>query len=124
MSSDTKSYRDLAVWRQSMDLVESLYRLSAAFPRAEEYRLTSQLLRAAISIPANIAEGQRRGTRKDYAHFVGIARGSAAEVETLLLVAERVELAAAAQIEPLLRSADEISKMLYALRARLSEPKP
>lgn len=117
--SDVQSFRDLTVWRQSMDLVESVYALTSTFPRTEEFRLTSQLLRASVSIPANIAEGQRRGTRKDHAHFVGIARGSAAEVETLLLIVTRVKLAEARQIEPLLQSTDEISRMLYALRTKL-----
>ncbi len=103
-----------------MDLVEAVYALTASFPKQEEYRLTSQIIRAAISIPANIAEGQRRSTRKDYAHFVSIARGSVAEVETLLLVAERVELATKDKIEPLVESAEEISRMLYSMRNKLT----
>lgn len=103
-----------------MDLVESIYALTAAFPKQEEYRLTSQLIRAAISIAANIAEGQRRGTRKDYAYFVGVARGSAAEVETLLMIAERVTLASVEQTRPLVDLADEISRMLYAMRNKLT----
>ena len=104
-----------------MDLAEAIYALTGSFPKQEEYRLTSQIIRAAISVPANIAEGQRRGTRKDYAHFVGIARGSVAEVETLLLLAERVKLANAGQIKPLVDLAEEISRMLYSLRNRLAE---
>lgn len=104
-----------------MDLVEALYSLTASFPKQEEYRLTSQLLRAAISIPANIAEGQRRSTRKDYAKFVSIAHGSTAEVETFLLLAERVKIASQDEIRPLMETASEISKMLNALRQRLLE---
>lgn len=119
--SETRSFRDLAVWRNAMDLVEAIYRLTAPFPKKEEYRLTSQLLRAAVSIPANIAEGQRRGTRKDYAHFISIARGSVAELETLLIIASRVKLAAPEQIDPLVNKSDEISRMLYALRNKLLE---
>lgn len=119
--SGTHSFRDLAVWRLSMDLVEAVYGLTAGFPKAEEYRLTSQLIRAAISIPANIAEGQRRGTRKDYAHFISIARGSAAELETLLMVAARVKLASPEKIDGLVSRSDEVSRMLYALRAKLIE---
>lgn len=102
-----------------MDLVEAVYSLTARFPKQEEYRLTNQLIRAVISIPANIAEGQRRNTRKDYAKFVSIAHGSTAEVETFLLVAERIEYAAKEDIRPLLEAADEISRMLNALRKRL-----
>lgn len=119
MVSDIQSYRDLHVWQKSMDLVEAVYSLTARFPKQEEYRLTNQLIRAVISIPANIAEGQRRNTRKDYAKFVSIAHGSTAEVETFLLVAERIEYAAKEDIRPLLDAADEISRMLNALRKRL-----
>ena len=72
-----------------MDLAQSIYELAKSFPAKEECRVTSQMIRAAVSIPANIAEGHTRGTRKDYAHFISIARGSTAELETLLLLAER-----------------------------------
>ena len=119
--SETRSFRDLAVWRLSMDVVEAVYALTTMFPKTEEYRLTSQLIRAAVSIPANIAEGQRRGTRKDYAHFISIARGSAAEMETLLMIAARVTLANSGKIDPLIGRSDEVSRMLYALRNRLVE---
>ena len=106
-----------------MDLVTAIYALTGTFPRQEEYRLTSQLARAIVSVPANIAEGQRRSSRKDYSHFVGIAHGSLAEVETLLLIAERIRIATGDQIKPLLKHADEISRMLYAMRKKLSTPK-
>lgn len=102
-----------------MDLVAKIHALVAGFPRVEEYRLTSQLMRAVVSIPTNIAEGQRRGTRKDYANFIAIVRGSAAEVETLLLIVGRLQLATDAVVAPLVESVDEISRMLFALRARL-----
>ena len=79
-----QSYRDLLVWQKAMRVAAEAYRLRKLLPKAEQYRLTSQLLRAAASVPANIAEGHARGTRKDYAHFVSIARGSLAETETIL----------------------------------------
>lgn len=104
-----------------MDLVAGVHELTLSFPKTEQFRLTSQLMRAAVSIPANIAEGQRRGTRKDYANFIAIARGSTAEVETLLLIAERIKLAESKRVAALSGVADEISKMLFALRARLVE---
>lgn len=88
--TEVKSYRDLVVWRRGMELAESIYLLSDSFPKKEEYRLTSHLIR----VPANIAEGQRRGSRKDYARFLAIARGSVAEVETHLLLAPRSGYAA------------------------------
>jgi len=103
-----------------MDLVEAVYDLTKAFPKQEEYRLTSQLARAAVSIPANIAEGYMRNTRKDYGNFVGIARGSAAELETLLMVAGRLKFAPHESIATLLASTEEVSRMLNTLRQRLS----
>lgn len=105
-----------------MDLVEECYSLTATFPRQEEYRLTSQILRAAVSVPANIAEGQRRSTRKDYSHFVGIAHGSLAEVETLLLIAQRTKIASQEKVSPLVHRAEEISRMLHSMRQKLMAP--
>lgn len=102
-----------------MDLVEAVYDLTSNFPKKEEYRLTSQVIRAVISIPANIAEGPRRSTRKDYAKFVSIAHGSKSEVETFVLVAVRVKYASEEEIQPLLGAAEQISRMLNALRQRL-----
>jgi four helix bundle protein len=78
------SYRDLQVWQRAMELATAVYQLAKFMPNREEYRLTGQMLRAAASVPANIAEGHMRGTRKDYANFVNIARGSLAELETFL----------------------------------------
>ena len=90
-------------------------------PKAEEYRLTSQLLRAAASVPANIAEGHARGTRKDYAHFVSIARGSLAETETILLLLVDVELLAEERIQAALALCSETGRMLNGLLARLRD---
>lgn len=106
-----------------MDLVETIYALVKGFPKQEEYRVTSQIIRAAISIPSNIAEGQWRNSRRDYTNFIGIAHGSLAEVETLLFVAERVKLASTEQIRPLVEQAEEISRMLNAMRQKLSSGK-
>ena len=91
-SVKVRSYRDLEVWRFGMDLACECYRLAKLMPKAEEFRITSQLLRAAASVPANIAEGWMRGTRKEYARFVSIARGSLAETETFLLLSVRAHL--------------------------------
>ena len=81
-----KSYRDLIVWQKSIELVTAAYELTELFPKSEIYGLTTQMRRAAISIPSNIAEGSRRGTRKDFRHFVLIAFGSASELETQLII--------------------------------------
>jgi four helix bundle protein len=114
-----QSYRDLLVWQKAMRLAAESYRLAKLLPRAEEYRLTNQLLRAAASVPANIAEGHCRGTRKDYAHFVSIARGSLAETETLLLLLVDVELLKEEQVRGALELCSEIGRMLNALLGRL-----
>jgi four helix bundle protein len=71
-----RSHRDLIVWQKAMDLVVLVYQLCDRFPNSELYRLVSQLTRAAVSVPANIAEGHARATRRDYAHFIAMARGS------------------------------------------------
>ena len=84
------SYKDLIVWQRSMDLVVAIYELTNKFPKSELYGLTSQMRRCAISIPSNIAEGRRRGTRKDYRQFLIIAYGSGAELETQIEIAKKL----------------------------------
>jgi four helix bundle protein len=114
-----QSYRDLLVWQKAMRLAAEAYRLARLLPKAEEYRLTSQLLRAATSVPANIAEGHARGTRKDYAHFISIARGSLAETETILLLLVDIELLPLERVQAALILCSETGKMLNGLLARL-----
>lgn len=81
-TKNINSYKDLIVWQKSMELVKSIYEMTANFPKEEIYGLISQMKRSSISIPSNIAEGKRRGTRKDYRQFLVIAYGSGAELET------------------------------------------
>lgn len=85
-----KGYKDLIVWQKAMDLSVAIYTLTAQFPREESYGLISQLRRAAISIPSNIAEGSKRGTQKDFKYFLTIAFGSGAELETQIELAKRL----------------------------------
>lgn len=85
----SRSFKDLVVWQRSMEFVQEVYRITKQLPRSEEFALTSQLRRAAISIPSNIAEGSKRGTEKDFLQFLRIANGSSAESETQLLIAQR-----------------------------------
>ena len=118
---DVRSYRDLLVWQKGMDLAEAAYTLTKSFPKTEEYRLTSQLLRAAASVPANIAEGNARATRKDYAHFISIARGSVAEVDTFLQLAVRIDLVKHDQASAAMSLADELGRMLNVMRDKLSK---
>jgi four helix bundle protein len=115
-----QSHRDLIVWQKSMDLVETVYSLAKTFPEDERYRLVHQTTRAAVSVPANIAEGHARGTRRDYAHFVSIARGSLMELETYVMIEERLGYADSARAVDVFERIDELSRMLNALRRRLS----
>jgi four helix bundle protein len=117
-----QTYRDLIVWQKSMKLAAEAYRLSEALPKKEEYRLTSQLLRAAASVPSNIAEGHARGTRRDYAQFVSIARGSLAETETILQPLLDVKLLTGEQVTQANDLCSETGRMLNALLAKLRSP--
>ncbi len=119
-----RSYQDLVVWQKGMALAVSIYRSTRRLPKYEEYRISGQLIRASTSVPANIAEGHGRGTRRDYAHFVSIAKGSLAEVETFLLLVMELELAPKTETEAVLAQADEVGRMLTALRTRLATSTP
>ena len=85
-----KNYQDLTAWQEAMNLVELIYKLTKDFPREEQYCLITQLRRAAISIPSNIAEGQGRRAEKEFSYFLKIAHGSLREVETQILIAKRL----------------------------------
>lgn len=117
-----RGYEDLAVWQKAMDLAVMIYALGPVMPKSELYGMTNQMQRAASSVPANIAEGYQRGTRKDYARFIAIARGSLAETETFLMLAMRVELLPHAAAEPCLEAAREVGRMLTRLKQRLDLP--
>jgi len=115
-----RSYRDLIVWKKSMALAASVYRLTRQLPKHEEYRISGQMIRAASSVPANIAEGHGRGTRRDYAHFVSISKGSLAELETFLLLVTELDLAPSDATADVLLQAEEVGRMLTSLRSRLA----
>jgi carbamoyl-phosphate synthase large subunit len=114
-----RDFQDLEVWQMAMDLSERIYRLTWEFPRHELYGLASQLQRASVSIPSNIAEGRMRGTLRDYAHFVSMARGSLAEVRTQLILAQRLEYASADDVMTLLECSEHLARRLNALRRSL-----
>ncbi len=103
-----------------MDLVEGVYQITALFPSHEQFGLTSQMRRSAVSIPSNIAEGNRRGTRKDYAHFIAIAYGSTAELETQLEMILRLGYSNREKCNSLLKLLDDVSRMLNRLHQRLT----
>lgn len=114
-----QSYRDLIVWQKSVVLVEGIYTLTASFPKSEMFGLTGQMRRAAISIPANLAEGYARKHRKEYIQFVRIGYGSGAELETFLVLVKRLGYAdneATREVEALL---DEVMRMLNKLISSL-----
>ncbi|HEX4132969.1 MAG TPA: four helix bundle protein [Pirellulales bacterium] len=110
------SYRDLRVWQNGIALVKSVYLLSRSFPKEEVYGLTSQIRRAAVSIPSNIAEGHTRGFTKEYLHPLAIALGSLAEVETQLMLARELEICGKeSAIDTLLADCDELGRQRRGL---------
>jgi four helix bundle protein len=115
-----KSYKDLIVWQKSMDLVEMVYPATKEFPREELYGLTNQLRRAAVSVPSNIAEGHARMPTAEFRNFLSIARGSLAEVETQLLIAQRLNFINQQSLKPILAMQVEVNKMTNALNTKLT----
>ena len=113
------SYKDLSVWQRSVQLSLAIYKLTAAFPVEERYGLTSQLRRAGVSVPSNIAEGYGRGTRKEYKHFLTVARGSTLEVQTQLTIARELDFCQSDQMANAESLSEEVSKMLYSLVGKL-----
>jgi four helix bundle protein len=116
-----RSYRDLVAWQKAMDLVTATYRAPAGFPKDELFGLTSQLRRAAVSIPSNIAEGQGRLSEKEFRYFLGQARGSLMEVETQLQIAENLGYLQKEQTRSLLQSCAEVGRILNGLLASVSK---
>jgi four helix bundle protein len=114
-----KSFRDLKVWQRAMQLAKLIYSLTQQFPREKLHGLTAQLRRAGVSIASNIAEGSGRGTRTDYRSFLRMARGSALEVQTQLLLAHDLSFGNPTQIARAEELADEVSRMLWAIIQKL-----
>jgi four helix bundle protein len=108
------SYEDLKIWQKSMSFVQVIYVTTRSFPKDKRYDLTSQMRRAAVSIPSNIAEGSQRVSRKDFAHFILIAKGSLAELRTQIRIAGNLGYCTDNQTSHLLTNAEEINKMMYA----------
>lgn len=112
------------MWQGGMALAEAVYGLTRTFPAEERFGLTAQARRAAVSIPANIAEGHGRATRAAYAHFLRIAHGSLKELETHLILAARIGIAPQPLVDPLLADADVLGRMLQSLLGKLTHPRP
>jgi four helix bundle protein len=111
----SKTYQDLLAWQKGIDLCELIYRASADFPRHELYGLTSQIRRAAVSVPSNIAEGAGRITKGEFIQSIGHARGSLLELETQLIVAQRLGYLDSNRSEDLLETANEVGKLANGL---------
>ena len=110
-----ESYRDLVVWQKAMDLVEDVYKRTKRFPREELYGLTSQLRRAVVSVPSNIAEGKARQSTAIYMNHLWIAHGSGAELETQLELGSRVKVVSEKEAAALISDTQEIGRMLKGL---------
>jgi four helix bundle protein len=123
-----KSYEDLDVWQEAMALVEVVYGVSSSFPSDERFGLTSQLRRAAVSVPSNIAEGHARASTRDFLRFLSISMGSLAETRTQLLIAKRMRFVEPAACDRACEHTDRVGRMLRglmkALNARLAIPVP
>jgi four helix bundle protein len=113
------TYRDLEAWKQGMELVEECYKLTASFPRSEMFGLTSQIRRAAVSIPANVSEGQCRRETKPYRHHVSIAIGSHGELETCFELSVRLGLFSRAEFTHVMTRCDSVGRLLSGLHRAL-----
>ena len=119
-----KHYKDLLIWQKGMKLCKLMYRLTSEFPSDERYGLTSQMRRAVVSVPSNIAEGQARQGTREFLQFLSHAEGSLAELETQLLLSVELSFATQDDVSLLLKELDELQKMLVALKRKLSSYSP
>jgi len=116
---DLRPHKKLEVWRMSMDFVKEIYQITAGFPATESYGLTSQMRRAALSIPSNLAEGAARKGIKEFKQFLNIAQGSISEIDTQMDLARMLNYLEQHEFEMLMEKANRISKMLYGLSRSL-----
>jgi len=116
----SRSYRDLEVWKLSLSLVEDIYKATATFPASENYGLSQQIRRAAVSIPSNIAEGQGRNSVKEFRQFLSFGLGSLAELETQLIIAKEISYLTHEELNPLLANLDRIRKMIRSLSQKIN----
>lgn len=114
-----KTYRNLIVWQKAIELTTQIYKITKRFPKEELYGLTSQIRRAAVAISSNIAEGQSRGHLLEYIQFLKIAYGSAAELETQIIIARNIEYISLIEYQDILNLLYEIMKMLNSLISKL-----
>lgn len=115
-----KDFKDLILWQRAMDLVVEVYQLVKKLPKEELFALSDQIRRAVISIPSNIAEGQGRNSSKEFIHFLSIAKGFKAELETQLLLCVRINYLTESEIEKAMSLIEEVGKMLNSLQKKLT----
>jgi four helix bundle protein len=115
-----RNYRDLVAWQKAMDLVEAINAATRSFPSEERYGLTNQLRRAAVSVPSNIAEGQGRRSPKEFHHFLALAHGSLREIETQMLIAQRLSYLDGHTTEVLMGQAGEVGRLITGLSNSLA----
>ncbi len=123
MNHGTQNYKDLLVWQKGIALAKAIYGLTRSFPAEEKFGLVSQMRRAAVSIPSNLAEGQARRTTGEFVQFISHAEGSAAELDTQLILAAELDFCEKATAMPIYELIDEIRRMLNALRRAISRQK-
>lgn len=119
-----KTYKDLIVWNKAIELIVLVYEFTESFPKEEIYGLTSQMRRAAVSIASNIAEGRLRGTRKDFAHFMRMAYGSGAELETQIEISSRLKKTKGIDYTKAIALLEEVMRMLNAMLGKLEMAGP
>jgi four helix bundle protein len=117
----SQSFRDLLVWQKAMQLTVAIYRLTQGFPREEIYGLTSQIRRAAVSVPSNIAEGQGRLNSAEFRQFLGVARGSICEVQTQLEIARALQFGTPELLNDAESLSHEVGKMIYSFLESLKD---
>lgn len=112
--------KELKIWNKAIDLTVEVYKATASFPKEEVYGLTSQIRRSAVSVPSNISEGAGRNSNKEFIHFLGIANGSSYELQTQLIISNKLNLIADLTLQPLLKEVEEIQKMTYKFQNTLT----
>lgn len=115
---NSKGFRDLIAWQKGMELSEMVYKITSSFPKEELYGITSQMRRAAVSIPSNIAEGQLRNSKKEFIQFLSIALGSCAELSTQLELSKRLRYLTESDFERISELIYEVMKILHGLRKK------
>ena len=115
------SYRDLEVWKKGKDITREVYKTTSSFPKEELYGLVSQMRRSAVSIPANIAEGNGRNSSKEYLYHLSVAYGSLCELETHIIIAQELGMMDETPASSLLKTAGELGRMLNGLQRKITE---